>query len=147
MKARFCSPNSASRVRRPDISKGNADLSPARKKLSTYWPLGNDGKRTGVAKYLITQTFWWSRWDSNPRPLRCECGALILRGNYPDHSVFDRVTGPRRKLFSFQGLLCWENTGDLTFGLLHYTSVHVACRRIPVTNFPHGKTEPLDASL
>src|SRR6266436_2760766 len=21
---------------------------------------------------MITGSFWWSRWDSNPRPLRCE---------------------------------------------------------------------------
>src|SRR6266436_1692324 len=24
------------------------------------------------AKPLVRFNFWWSRWDSNPRPLRCE---------------------------------------------------------------------------
>src|SRR5258706_6772795 len=26
----------------------------------------------GRAKSLVRRALWWSRWDSNPRPLRCE---------------------------------------------------------------------------
>jgi hypothetical protein len=76
-----------------------------------------------------------------------DCGASILRENYTDHSVVDRVTGPRRKQFPVQGLLCWENTGDFC---IPSPALHFGTRRvleILVTNFPHGKTEPFDASL
>src|SRR6266481_4821688 len=62
-------PTSALWVR---MLKKRRSLSPARKNLSTYWPLGKESNRTSATNYLITRTLWWSRWDSNPRPLRCE---------------------------------------------------------------------------
>jgi hypothetical protein len=79
-------------------------------------------------------------------PPHCERAALIIRENYTDHSVVNRVTGPRRKQFQFQGLLCWENTRFyIPSPALHFGTRRVL--KIPVTNLPHGKTEPLDASL
>src|SRR5882724_8039905 len=66
-------PTSALWVR---MLKKRRSLSPARKNLSTYWPLGKESNRTSATNYLITRTFWWSRGGSNPWPPHCERGAL-----------------------------------------------------------------------
>jgi hypothetical protein len=40
--------------------------------MSKYYPIWKIEQQNQRAKYLITGMFWWSRWDSNPRPPRCE---------------------------------------------------------------------------
>jgi hypothetical protein len=59
--------------------------------LATSWPcrIFRDLKR--AAKPLKIMSFWWSRWDSNPRPLRCENGYRQKRKLLP----FRKLQPPR----------------------------------------------------
>ncbi len=47
---------------------------PAQLSLSTRFATNTIGKLRGLVKGKIV---WWPRWDSNPRPPRCEPGALF----------------------------------------------------------------------